>query len=193
MRFLFYFIHRLYVWLLRSSHSRGFGVQSPSAYSFIRYVINEHYPYYAYNDLKHEFPNVSHAERRLCRLYFRIANYAQASSWFSYGVDSRVRRYYIQGGCNSTSVVYSLQQLERISIADVLMTDGYATVIESVLSKVSSSSILIIEGIHDNRENKRYWNQLIEDKRCGVSYDLYYCGIIFFDLSKYKQHYLVNF
>ena len=40
------------VWLSRINHCRGFGVQSPSAYAFIRYVVNEHYPYYAYEDLR---------------------------------------------------------------------------------------------------------------------------------------------
>ena len=45
-------IKRYIIWLRRMSYSRGFGVQSPSAYRFIRYVISEHYPYYAYADLR---------------------------------------------------------------------------------------------------------------------------------------------
>ena len=47
-----YFIKRSIVWLRRIRYSRGFGVHSPWAYKFIRYVINEHYPYYKYKDLE---------------------------------------------------------------------------------------------------------------------------------------------
>ena len=46
-----YFIKRFIVWLRRVRYSRGFGVQSPWAYRFIRYVVNEHYPYYKYEHL----------------------------------------------------------------------------------------------------------------------------------------------
>ena len=41
-----YKVQRYLHWLRRIKYCRGFGVQSPSAYRFIRYVINEHYPYY---------------------------------------------------------------------------------------------------------------------------------------------------
>lgn len=51
-------VKRLSVWLRRAHHSRGFGVQSPSAYSFVRYVINEHYPYYSYDLLAAQFKDV---------------------------------------------------------------------------------------------------------------------------------------
>ena len=45
-----YYLSTWWRWLCRCKYCRGFGVQSPSAYSFIRYVINEHYPYYAYSE-----------------------------------------------------------------------------------------------------------------------------------------------
>ena len=44
-----YYIQSISRWLLRCRYSRGFGIQSPSAYSFERYVVNEHDPYYAYD------------------------------------------------------------------------------------------------------------------------------------------------
>ena len=47
-----YYLSTWWRWLRRCGCNRGFGVQSPSAYAFIRYVINEHYPYYAYQELR---------------------------------------------------------------------------------------------------------------------------------------------
>ena len=38
-----YWIKTWWILLKRAGMTRGFGVQSPSAYSFIRYIINEHY------------------------------------------------------------------------------------------------------------------------------------------------------
>ena len=40
---------------------------------------------------------------------------------------------------------------------------------------------------------KTLWNQLKEDERVGVTFDLYDLGLLFFDKTKIKQHYIVNF
>ena len=61
------------IWIYRWRHCRGFGVQSPSDYSFIRYVINEHYPYYAYDELYDQL-NVDKLKKKKADLLFRIAN-----------------------------------------------------------------------------------------------------------------------
>ena len=56
-----YHLKRWSIWLRRAKYSRGFGVQSPSAYQFIRYVLTEHYPYYAYQPLHLRHRNEGHA------------------------------------------------------------------------------------------------------------------------------------
>ena len=42
-------INHWQVWLRRIHRSGGFGIQSPKDYAFVRYVVNEHWPYYAYD------------------------------------------------------------------------------------------------------------------------------------------------
>ena len=86
------------VWLSRINHCRGFGVQSPSAYAFIRYVVNEHYPYYAYEDLRKQHADVSGVRLKLCRLYLRLANYAQAAQWLWCGEPGDAERSYVNSG-----------------------------------------------------------------------------------------------
>ena len=88
------------IWLSRINKCRGFGVQSPTAYSFIRYVINEHYPYYAYGDMDIACPDLSWKELKLFRLYFRIANYSQADTWLLNGVFADALLSYVKAGCN---------------------------------------------------------------------------------------------
>ena len=73
-----YYLKRVILWTFRMGYSRGFGVQSPSSYSFLRYVVNEHYPYYAYQNLKNESGNVGPLILKLSRFYFRMANYCQS-------------------------------------------------------------------------------------------------------------------
>ena len=75
--FLKYYTTTICRWFLRCRYSRGFGIQSPSAYSFVRYVINEHYPYYAYADLQKRVPVESRVALRLLRLCLRVANEVQ--------------------------------------------------------------------------------------------------------------------
>ena len=65
-----------WVWLCRIGHCRGFGIQSPWAYRFVRYVVNEHDAYYAYARLKEECPADGYTTKMGC-LLFRLANYWQ--------------------------------------------------------------------------------------------------------------------
>lgn len=80
-----YYLERLWIWITRLTCCRGFGIQSPSAYSFVRYVVNEHYPYYAYADLADSFPQLGKRERKLGEFYCRLANFAQAYQWLCCG------------------------------------------------------------------------------------------------------------
>ena len=56
-----------------------------------------------------------------------------------------------------------------------------------------SDSIIIIENIHVSKEASMRWNSIVQDARVGRTFDSYYCGIIFMDKEKCKQHYIVNF
>ena len=64
-----YYIKVIFRWIRRIAYCRGFGVQSPSAYSFIRYVINEHYPYYAFDELNEKHKVAGKLACKLGRLY----------------------------------------------------------------------------------------------------------------------------
>lgn len=66
-------------WLRRIRNSLGYGVQSPSDFYFVRHVLREESPYYAYSALEDMcmgygdvLPNYSGATNKLL---FRLANY----------------------------------------------------------------------------------------------------------------------
>ena len=88
---------RLLVWLSRISHCRGFGIQSPTDYWVVRYVVNEHWPYYQYSETGR---GDGWLRRKLGRLYFRLANWRQPQT-----IVSSDYHDYWRAGCRRAKVV----------------------------------------------------------------------------------------
>lgn len=63
----------LFDFLSRIGKARGFGIQSPWAYSFVREVIMEDLPYYAYQDIDNQYKEP--LQRKRMKLYLRLRNY----------------------------------------------------------------------------------------------------------------------
>ena len=190
-----YRVKWIWNWMHRMGYSRGFGVQSPSAYSFIRYVLTEHYPYYAYDELKMRFKSFDHATKKKGRLYFRLANYAQASHWFDYHSAEQPYAAYVHEGCRKTifQAIDGKTIPNAFRIARLSMTEDYQAVYEALCKVATDDSILILEGINDNKDTKAFWKCVQESQKATRTYDLFLCGIIVFDTSKHKHHYIVNF
>ena len=72
-----------------------------------------------------------------------------------------------------------------------LTLDGdYRTRLTNIYNKVEKHSVLIVESI---RKNRSFWREIVADERTGVTFDLYYCGIVMFDKKRHKQNYIINF
>lgn len=193
-----YWFKRSMVFMRRFTHSQGFGIQSPSAYRFDREVINAHHPYHAYADLKHVFPHEDRLTLKLARLYFRIAHATQARQWTLCTHRNDVYRAYIQAGCHAAIFVDGdgVGQVGKLAAADVLVTtmeDDRWPMCEAFVSRAHERSMLIVEGIYASKKAKMRWKELVNDERTRVAFDLYDCGIIFFDYTKSKQLYIINF
>ena len=63
----------LFDYISRIGKSRGFGIQSPWAYNFVRDVIFEKRPYYIYSEIDKQFSG--RKERKKQKLYFRVRNF----------------------------------------------------------------------------------------------------------------------
>lgn len=193
-----YKVQRYLHWLRRIKYCRGFGVQSPSAYRFIRYVINEHYPYYAYDELRKELPRLDSLTRKRMELYFRISNYRQASLWLDYSRRDDTIATYVWRGCNATRVrnIADSQQPvfgDKIEVLRICPIAGCESVLAAALKQTDDRTLFVIEDIGYNDTARRLWQTLLESDVTSVSYDLYYLGIAFFDRKRYKNNYIVNF
>ncbi|MGI6243304.1 MAG: hypothetical protein ACOYJK_07190 [Prevotella sp.] len=191
------YLLRLWIWIKSWGNTRGFGVQSPWAYQFIRYVICEKCSYYAYEALSKMFPDTDELTRRLSELYFRIANYSQARTWCFCLDQCDIKAAYVKQGCRTSRIVKCIDgcSAEGPFQSDVLVMtlDGdWKKFFTMFVSQLQSTSILIIEDIHVSKKALNAWRWMQNNERTGVSFDLYYCGLIFFDKKMYKQHYMVN-
>lgn len=191
-------LHRIRIWLKGFGHGRGFGIQSPWAYHFVRYVIKEKWPYYAYARLSQEYPDYDSDDRRLAELYFRIANYSQSKRWGFCLDQFDIQADYVQAGCLKTSIVdcvdgYDMDQIAECDILVMTLEGNWKKIYSQFARHASSQSILIVEDIHVSRSAYKAWKMMQSNEYSGVSFDLYRCGLIFFDKQMYKQHYVLNF
>ena len=73
-------LNQAFIWLKRFRHRKGYGVQSPLVFHFIREVILQSTPYYEYEQLKKLYRKIQIQEqawmlpRKRYELLFRIAN-----------------------------------------------------------------------------------------------------------------------
>ena len=171
-----YFIKRSIVWLRRIRYSRGFGVHSPWAYKFIRYVINEHYPYYLQPDFFLDFFPSSPCYRFYVTAACKKVSYHQINHEFSFD-DVNDKEHLATKCC----------------VAHIPLTNNYQDSVDCVLNNLSSDSVLVLEGIKKDKDTNLFWKKLIKDSRVGVTFDLYYCGIVFLKTNMTKQNYIVNY
>ena len=191
-------LKQFFVSLKRCTHSRGFGVQSPNDYRYICDVINERLPYYAYELLRNRYPKLSSINRKISELYFRVVNALQPQTIIDYHPINEIFRTYMQAGCKKANIIVlsTLSELSEencIEFLRISINDVSDSIIRTLFSKVFDSTIIVIEDIHWDKSTLRQWKKIITNKKVTISFDLYYCGIIFFDNQRYKQNYIVNF
>lgn len=170
---------RPYVWLSRLSHCRGFGIQSPTDYAFVRYVVNEHWPYYQYATLgKHD----DWLRRKLGRLYFRLANWRQPQT-----VVASDYADYLAAGCRQTTLTQTLPPRVEMMLTDIHHAHQLGRLLQG---RTDARTVVVVEALWQNPEA---WRQLVSHDSVRVAYDLYYCGLLTFDPRREKKHYIINF
>ena len=175
-------LRRAWIWLSRVGHCMGFGIQSPTDYRFVRYVINEHWPYYAYETMGRQD---DWQKRKLGQLYFRIANYLQPKQI----IDMVEAKEYLLKACPTALIPpksTSLGEHTKVELAIVPIQSEY----QQLFSWCDEHSVVVFENIYQQTE---LWHCIQHDPRTTVTFDLYYCGIVFFDQSRSPHNYIVNF
>jgi len=191
-------IKRCGIWLSRIGHAQGFGIQSPHDFRFVREVIGEKWPYYSYEVIGRRCLGAGRRTERLARLYFRIANYAQPPCIVSLLPDSDLWDTCLHMGCRKArrvtvadSAAFSSLPLEDRCL--IWVDAGHIDSLLPRLHEISSDSVMIVHGISRDEVTANHWRQLAQRSEVRLVFDLYHCGILFFDKNRYKQYYTINY
>lgn len=199
-----YGLRRAIVWITRCHRCRGFGVHSPWAFRLINEVINERRPYHAYAELE-QMASCDGKERlRLCRLYFRLSNFFQPKTIVDYAPHDPAYGVYMAAACSQADVTpilgdltdrdrQALDEVETIDLLRMSVEGDWRRFYTLAREKAHDGSAFIIEGIKKSRDARSLWREIKIDEGCTLTFDLYYCGIVYFDSKRYKHHYIVNF
>ena len=195
-----YKIKALVVWLQRMKHIQGFGIQSPSAFSFDRKVINDHTSYPIYAELKRLGNTLTAVERKKARLLYRINRFAEADRFCFYPTELPAYESYIKAACEKTLVEEAKTLGEEgegtasdgSAIYFLTVSEHCQTFYERLRTTINAQSFVIVDDIKRNAETRAFWQQIVDDERVSFSFDLYHIGIAFFD-KRPKQNYIINF
>lgn len=201
---------RPFVWLRRFRHRCGYGVHSPFAFNLITHVIYESTPYYKYKELAAEQKRLAPQKDRMWgyeslkvkRLLFRLVNYAQPATIVDVGTLSASSLYLraAKEGAEYTAAadLSGLFLESGIPVGFLYLHDyRHPELVEEVLrvciGRTAPTSVFVIEGIRYTSRMRVVWERFSRHAQAGVTFDLYDLGIIFFDKTKIKQDYIVNF
>lgn len=171
-------LKRWLVWLSRIHQCQGFGIQSPVDFDFVRTVVNEHSPYYAYDEIEAS----DWCQRHLGQLYLRVANWRQPATILT---DNYQR--WLSAGCRSARFITAVGD-EPLHLARIEI-EQHAQ-LQQLYPHCDQQSVIIVEGIW---RDWQAWHAIEHDTYTGTTFDLYYCGIVFLDTQRYKHNYRINF
>lgn len=165
-------VNATFLFLKRIRHCAGFGIQSPTDYAFVREVIYERTPYYAYDELSLKFPSAGKRKMWQARLLHRVANHAQADAilYCSESI-SEIDAMALHSGCKKTNLIP-------------------APTLDSLANYTDDEVVwIVIPGIY--AENRKLWEHLKTLDNI-VAFDLYHLAVAFIDRKRYAEVHIVN-
>ena len=176
---------------------RGFGVQSPTDYAYLRYVLCESWPYYAYAPLRRNHRKASCRQHRLGRLLFRVANDLQPRQVFlSTGSADALLFDYLRAGCHATRPAVSPADAQLWVVDAVQWHDGRAS--DSALQCFETGvipyyvKVVALLHIHSDKSSESLWHRLLDAPHTMSSYDFFNYGVIITGHREQPHHYLVS-
>lgn len=184
----------------RTGSSRGFGIQSPSDYSFVCDIVNCPYPYYAYSDLREAITGITRKERKKAELLFRIANFMQPDTVTNLGME-RWYETYISSACKHTKM-YNQTDMRNQDECDHRKNKMHSLVLvscrtpqnrQTLSQDIYDGTCLIADGINADSQARRQWETIVGNSHSTLVFDLYDMGIVIADAKRSKAMYKINY
>lgn len=145
------FLRRIYIWFKRFRHRRGFGIHSPFAFGLVTDVVYEHYPFYAYEELKRvrrQLPRRSEVyPERVDKLLFRLANRFSPQRVVEVGTGAGLSLRYLSAACWGAQCVSLSGEDVSEAVDKVVAPCKNATVVTGTLMEAFRRELAIEPGI----------------------------------------------
>lgn len=194
---------RLYRWLRRLSHRRGYGIHSPFAFQLVTRVVYESGTFCAYAG-----PDAERRDARLLRkddrLLLRLANDHRPDAIIAVGQQTDCSARYLAAGCRTATLTQltaddpsdAARALREQGGAVLLFIDAgrrWPDIVSALLPHLTPQTLLVVRGIHHRPSLTREWKKLLRDPRTGITFDLGRLGLLYAPSERTKQHYVVNY
>jgi hypothetical protein len=173
-------------------------------------VIHQSLPYYGYGELAAKEKELARQKERSWRyepvrrkrLLFRLVNYAQPAWVVDAGRPAASALYLqaakAQAGYTAAARLDELfleadTPVDFLYLHDYRRPDFVEQVFDLCADRSCERSLFVVEGIGYTPAMRALWRRMQQDRRTGITFDLFELGLIFFDGARIKQHYLVNY
>lgn len=195
---------RLWQWLRRLPHRKGYGIHSPFAFQLVTGVVYCREAYYAYTPLSQtRVTQRGQLSEQDDQLLFRLANHQMARRVLLVGSEMERPAAYIQAARTEAELV----QVERVEDWSKVF-DRYDMVVvncpmEQSLGQVealarlavppSRSALLVLCGIYRSERAQALWKVLKASTAFTLSFDLHRIGLLYMRPELKKQDYIINY
>ena len=191
-----YALRRLFFKVRNYSHRFGFGVQSPFAYRFVREVVRPSAALCRLNLPLKAYPETDAERLSLLSLYARIACWKGPCAWAVAVYQFDLCRDFILAASPKSTVIDAVYGYEKVPVASadaLIMTleSNWQDIYETFAGHAHAASLLVIEDIHATKAALTIWQSVVADSRVSLTFDLFSCGIVFFDATKSHANYRI--
>jgi hypothetical protein len=181
---------------LMSRKANGHGVHSPYLYGFMNRVLNNPYPYYAF-DKNQTDKTISSTNKIL----FRLVNEIQPRQILELNAHSNessrlMLKAFHSAQCNS--IVNTTEHIPNDIAWDLVVFHSAISAsrseqdIQQILQTIPENSIFVFTNKNHNAKKTIRWKTLRQHPRVVVSIDLYFMGILFFKPELPKKEYVIR-
>jgi len=86
-----------------------------------------------------------------------------------------------------------IESMEGNKLIRFVPQGNFKELFMAACGQAHTGSAIMLTGIHSDAGARRLWEYAVKELPRTVTFDLYYCGLIFFDDKRFKQNYIINF
>ena len=183
------------VWLSRIFSLQGYGVQSPWAFGFVRSVISDKSYCPAYEMMMRDYPGTRKPTRKVCRLCMRMAVHEKPKTMAFVGdLPPEYKAYSVMGRREAKVITLGEGGSgEPVDFAVIAPGAGVEGRFDEVCRHAHDTTFAMLPNIYTDSEARSLWRGKIAEMEGVVTFDLYYCGLAYFDKKRYRENHIINF